>query len=57
MTENDDGSATLSWKLPTSILTAHEGEGGEALITIADAERQAAGNFETNFQNNFALAS
>ena len=35
VTENEDGSATLSWKLPTAILAAYEDEGVDELMVIA----------------------
>ncbi len=36
VTENEDGSATLSWKRPTSILMEYEDEGGDELTAIAE---------------------
>lgn len=36
VTENEDGSATLSWKRPTLILMDYEDEGGEELTAIAE---------------------
>ncbi len=35
VTENEDGSATLSWKRPSSILIDYADEGGEELAAIA----------------------
>ncbi len=34
VTENDDGSATLSWKAPSHVLSPYREEGGEALEEI-----------------------
>ncbi|MDY7115026.1 DUF302 domain-containing protein [Halomonas sp. SSL-5] len=36
VTEEDDGSATLSWKTPSHVLAPYIGEDGEALETIAE---------------------
>ena len=36
VTENEDGSATLSWKRPVSILKDYEDEGGAELTAIAE---------------------
>lgn len=51
VTENSDGSATLSWKIPTAILTAYEDEGGDELIAIGkelDARFDELGRIATS---------
>lgn len=35
VTENEDGTATLSWKEPSHVFAPYEDEGGEELATIA----------------------
>jgi uncharacterized protein (DUF302 family) len=35
VTENDDGSATLSWKTPTYLLSPYVDEGGQELVSVA----------------------
>lgn len=35
VTENDDGTATLSWKTPSLVFAPYRDEGGEALVAIA----------------------
>lgn len=35
VTENDDGTATLSWKTPSMVFAPYMSEGGEALATLA----------------------
>lgn len=35
VTENSDGTATLSWKTPTFVLSPYSAEGGDTLLEVA----------------------